>query len=64
MKGVNYVVDEKQRIKAVQIDIRLLTKFDQDLVDLLDIIIATSRKDEPKSSFDAVKKRLKKKGKL
>lgn len=64
MKGVNYITDEKSRKKAVVIDIKVLEKYDEQLEDLFDAIIAESRRDEPCVSWEELKKRLKKKGKL
>lgn len=64
MKGVSYITDDKKRRKAVVIDLKTLEKYDEKIEDLLDSIIAESRKDEPSSSWEDVKKRLKKKGKL
>ena len=64
MKGVTYITDSRQRVKAVQIDIKTIEKYEDELEDLLEGIIASSRKGEASSSLDDVKKRLKKKGKL
>ncbi len=64
MKGVYYVTDNKKRIKAVQIDIKTILNYREELEDLLEGIIAFSRKGESSSTIEEVKKRLKKKGKL
>ena len=64
MKGVSYITDRKKRLKAVQIDIALLEKYEQQLEDLFDVIIAESRAEEPSVPFEKVVKSLKKKGKL
>lgn len=64
MKGVSYITDEKNRKKAVVIDIKTLEKYDDQIGDLLDVIIAESRRDEPTIRWEDLKKRLKKKGKL
>jgi hypothetical protein len=64
MKGVSYITDEHSRKKAVVIDLKTLEKFDEQIEDLFDLIIAESRQHEPTSSWEDVKKRLKKKGKL
>lgn len=64
MKGVNYIFDSRKRIKAVQIDIKTIEKHEEKIEDLLDTIIAESRKDEPKRSWSDVKKMLKQKGKI
>ena len=64
MKGVSYITDEKNRKKAVIIDLKTLKEHDDQIGDLFDVIIAESRRDEPSVSWEELKKRLKKKGKL
>lgn len=64
MKGVSYILDDQKRIKAVVLDIKTIEKYEEKIEDLLDTIIAESRRDEPKRSWDDVKKSLKRKGKL
>jgi hypothetical protein len=64
MKGVNFITDEKNRKKAVIIELKTIENHQEDVEDLLDVIVAESRKDEPKRSWDDVKKSLTKKGKL
>ena len=64
MKVVNYVTDDKNRKVAVQIELKLLEKYDEEIEDLIDGIIAESRKNEERVPLDKVLKGLKKKGKL
>jgi quinol monooxygenase YgiN len=64
MKGVNFITDEKNRRTAVIIELKTIEQHQEEVEDLLDVIIAESRKDEPKRSWEEVKKSLKKKGKL
>lgn len=64
MKGVSFVTDDKNRRKAVIIDLKTIEQHQEEIEDLLDVIVAESRKDEPKRSWEDVKKSLKKKGKL
>jgi hypothetical protein len=64
MKGVSYVTDSNNKKVAVQIDLKLLEKFDQDMEDLIDGIIAESRREEEKKPLAEVLKGLKRKGKL
>lgn len=64
MKGVNYVTDASNKKVAVQIDLKLLEKYDEEIEDLIDGIIAESRKDEERKPLDKVINSLKKKGKL
>ncbi len=64
MKGVSFVMDEKNRRKAVIIEIKTLEKHQEEIEDLLDGIVAESRKDEEKISLDAVVASLKQSGKV
>lgn len=64
MKGVSYITDKHSRKKAVVIDLKTLKEYDEQIEDLFDGIVAEARKDEPSVSWEAVKKNLKKKGKL
>ncbi len=64
MKGVSYVTDESNKKLAVQIDIKLLEKYDDEMEDLIDGVIAESRKAEERRPLNEVIKTLKKKGKL
>jgi hypothetical protein len=64
MKGVNFITDEKNRRKAVIIELKTIEQHQEEVEDLLDVIVAESRKQEPKRSWEEVKKSLKKKGKL
>ena len=64
MKGVNFITDDKNRRTAVIIELKTIERHQEDVEDFLDVIIAESRKDEPKRSWEDVKNSLKKKGKL
>lgn len=56
MKGVSYITDNKNRRKAVVIEISAIEKHQEQIEDLLDAIVAESRKDEPKKDWEEVKK--------
>jgi hypothetical protein len=64
MKGINFITNDKSQKIAVQIDLKTLESYGDGFEDLFDVIIAESRKDEPKRSWEDVKASLKKKGKL
>ena len=64
MIGVNYITDSSNNRVAVQIDLKLLEKYDDALEDLIDGIIAESRKDQKRIPLNEVIKGLKQKGKL
>jgi hypothetical protein len=64
MKGVSYLTDESNHKKAVVIDIKTLEHYNEDLEDLIDGIIAESRKNDEKAPLKKVISNLKKAGKL
>jgi hypothetical protein len=64
MKGVSYVTDSSNKKVAVQIDLKLLEKYDDVMEDLIDGIIAESRREEEKKPLAEVIKGFKRKGKL
>jgi len=64
MKGVSYITDDKNRKKAVVIEMKTLVQYDEQIEDLFDVIIAESRAEEPTVVWEEVKAQLKKKGKL
>ena len=61
MKGVTYITNKKNQKTAVVIDLKTLKKYDEQLEDLFDMIIAESRAEEPSVSWEMVKNKLKKK---
>jgi hypothetical protein len=64
MKGVSYVTDQQNKKIAVQIELKLLEKYDKQMEDLIDGIIAESRKDEQRIPLNEVIQGLKQSGKL
>lgn len=64
MKGVTYITDEHNRKVAVQIELKILEKYDEEIEDLIDCIIAESRQNEKRIPLNKVIKELKRKGKL
>lgn len=64
MKGVSYITNNKNQRKAVVIDLKSIEENDLEIHDLIDVLVAESRKNDPKRSWTDVKKSLKKKGKL
>ena len=60
MKGVSYLTDENDNKIAVQIDLKVFQKAGDYLEDLIDGIVAESRKDEERIPLDKVVKNLKK----
>lgn len=64
MKGVSFVMNDKNERVAVQIELKALTKHQEAIEDFLDAIIAESRKDDEDISWEDAKKELRKAGKL
>ena len=61
MQGIQFMVDGKGHKMAVLIDLK---KHGELWEDMYDSLLAQKRAKEPRESFDAVKQRLRKKGKL
>lgn len=61
MDGVNFLVDEAGHTTAVLIDLRIHGGLWEDFHDVL---LAESRRDEPRESLASVKARLKRSGKI
>lgn len=55
MEGIQYIVDEQGERKAVVIDLNTLGDLWEDIHDAL---VVQSRKDEPRTQWEQVKKRL------
>ena len=64
MKGVAYLTDDNNTIKAVVIDVKILERYDEKLLDLLDGIVAELRKNDRKIPLKKAINSLKKAGKL
>ncbi len=60
MKGVSFVTNDKNEKIAVQIDLKQLQRHQQEIEDVLDVIIAESRKDDEDVSWEDAKRELKK----
>jgi hypothetical protein len=64
MKSVTFLTDKKRNREILQIDLKTLSKYPDELEDLVDVIVAESRKNEKNISLADAKKILKKNGKL
>jgi hypothetical protein len=65
MEGVTILRDETSNKRYVQIDLELITNHDgEEILDLIDVIIAESRKDEETVTLEEVTADLKRLGKL
>jgi len=64
MKGISYITDEKNRKKAVVIDLKTIEEHDEEVHEFIDVLIAESRKNDEVISWQEAKSQLRKKGKL
>ena len=64
MKGVSYLTNEKNQRQSVVIDLKTIEKHYEDVHEFIDVLVAESRKNDEKISWEEAKKILKKKGKL
>lgn len=64
MKGVTFITDETHNKRFVQIDLEQLEKHQNEIEDLLDVVVAESRKEDEEISWESVKEQLKAEGKL
>jgi quinol monooxygenase YgiN len=64
MKGISYITDSHNKKKAVVIELKVIEHHQKEIEDLLDVIVAESRKDDTTVTWEEVKKKLKRKGKL
>ena len=64
MKGISYITDENNKKKALVIDLKTIEQHEEQVYEYLDILVAESRKNDEKISWEDAKNILKKKGKL
>lgn len=64
MKGINFITNSNNQKIAVQIDLKRLEESQGEVEELLDAIIAESRKDDEEINWEDLKKQLKAEGKL
>lgn len=64
MKGISYITDNRNNKKAVVIDLKTIEQHEEEVHEFIDILIAESRKNDEKISWEEAKKMLKKKGKI
>ena len=64
MKGVSFVTNDKNEKIAVQIDLKMLGKHQEEIEDILDVIVGENRNADEDVSWNIARKELKKAGKL
>ncbi len=60
MKGVSYLTDNKNRKKAVVIDLKTIEKDEESIHEFIDVLVAESRKNDALIDWDDAKRQLKK----
>ena len=60
MKGVCYLTDNKNRKKAVVIDLKTLEKDEESIHEFIDVLVAESRKNDKLIDWEDAKRKLKK----
>lgn len=53
MKGLSILYDERRKKRIVQIDLDTVSKDPEAVEDLLDVLVAEARRDDPTISLDA-----------
>ncbi|MCI0447568.1 hypothetical protein L0152_30690 [bacterium] len=64
MKGVSYITDNKNKKKAVVIDLKVIAKDEEAVHEFIDVLVAESRKHDDLIDWKDAKRQLKKAGKL
>jgi hypothetical protein len=64
MKGISVLYDETRKKRIVQIDMDVVERKREELDDLLDLLVAESRKDDEMIPWEKAKAMMKKSGKL
>ena len=54
MKGVSYLTDNKNRKKAVVIDLKTIEKDEESIHEFIDVLVAESRKNDAKRQLKKV----------
>ena len=64
MKGVSFIANDRNEVKSVVIDIKTICKSHEEVHELIDTLVAESRKDDEFINWNEAKKQLAEKGKL
>jgi len=64
MKGISYITDDKNLKKALVIDLKTLSRNNEEIHELIDVLVAEDRKNDVAIPWEDAKKRLRQKGKL
>ena len=64
MKGISYITDNKNKRKAVVIDLKVIENDEESIHEFIDVLVAESRKNDVLIDWNVAKRQLKKAGKL
>jgi len=64
MKGISYITDDKNLKTALVIDLKTLSRNDEEIHELIDVLLAEDRKNDEAIPWEDAKKQLRQKGKL
>ena len=64
MKGISYLTDKKKRKKAIVIELNAIEENADQVYDVIDVLVAESRRNDELVGWETAKKQLRKKGKL
>ena len=64
MKGVSYITDNKNKKKAVVIDLKTIKDDEESIHEFIDLLVAESRKNDQLMDWEDAKGKLRKAGKL
>ncbi len=56
MKGISFLTNEKNERIAVQIELKTIERHDEEVHELIDVLVAESRKNDEKMDWEAAKK--------
>ncbi len=64
MKGISFITDNKNKKKAIIIELKELHEHTQEIYDVIDVLVAESRREDESVDLETAKKHLRKKGRL
>ena len=64
MKGLSYITDNKNKKKALVIDLKTIKDDEESIHEFIDLLVAESRKNDQLMDWEDAKGKLRKAGKL
>ena len=63
MKGISYITNDNNLKTALVIDLKTLSRNDEEIHELIDVLVAEERKNDAAIPWEDAKKQLRQKGK-